>query len=88
MLCGGARLAGSAGYFYPPTIVAGIKEGVRLWDEEQFGPVRFAPHTADTYHVPYFAPEPGCEANETAPRQPQRMSHIVAGPAADGVRNR
>jgi acyl-CoA reductase-like NAD-dependent aldehyde dehydrogenase len=29
----------SKGYFIPPTIVTGIKEGVRLVDEEQFGPV-------------------------------------------------
>ncbi|MGQ7246320.1 aldehyde dehydrogenase family protein [Halomonas sp. V046] len=38
VLCGGARLNGS-GYFYPPTIVAGLSNGVRLVDEEQFGPV-------------------------------------------------
>lgn len=35
---GGERL-GQAGYFYKPTIVTGINEGVRLVDEEQFGPV-------------------------------------------------
>ena len=33
---GGAPL-GTAGYFYPPTIVTGVGEGVRLVDEEQFG---------------------------------------------------
>lgn len=38
ILSGGAPLAG-AGYFYPPTIVAGLSDGVRLVDEEQFGPV-------------------------------------------------
>jgi len=27
------------GYFYPPTIVANVSNGVRLVDEEQFGPV-------------------------------------------------
>ncbi|GAB5354952.1 hypothetical protein AAMO2058_000163900 [Amorphochlora amoebiformis] len=27
------------GFFFPPTLVKGIKEGVRLVDEEQFGPV-------------------------------------------------
>lgn len=27
------------GYFYQPTLVTGVKEGVRLVDEEQFGPV-------------------------------------------------
>jgi acyl-CoA reductase-like NAD-dependent aldehyde dehydrogenase/prolipoprotein diacylglyceryltransferase len=34
---GGAPLARS-GYFYPPTLVTGLAEGVRLVDEEQFGP--------------------------------------------------
>jgi acyl-CoA reductase-like NAD-dependent aldehyde dehydrogenase len=33
---GGAPL-GTSGYFYPPTIVTGVGEGVRLVDEEQFG---------------------------------------------------
>ncbi len=33
---GGVRLEGS-GYFYPPTIVSGAEEGMRLVDEEQFG---------------------------------------------------
>ncbi len=33
---GGAPLA-RPGYFYPPTLVTGIGEGVRLVDEEQFG---------------------------------------------------
>lgn len=40
----GARIAaggeplGGAGYFYRPTIVAEVSDGVRLVDEEQFGP--------------------------------------------------
>lgn len=34
---GGGRL-GSEGYFYKPTIVSDISDGVRLVDEEQFGP--------------------------------------------------
>jgi acyl-CoA reductase-like NAD-dependent aldehyde dehydrogenase len=38
ILCGGARI-GTTGYFYPITFVADVKEGVRLVDEEQFGPV-------------------------------------------------
>ncbi len=38
ILTGGAPLPGD-GYFYPPTVVAGLKDGVRLVDEEQFGPV-------------------------------------------------
>ena len=37
-LCGGERLPG-AGYFYAPTIVAGLDEGSQLVDEEQFGPI-------------------------------------------------
>lgn len=35
---GGDPLPGK-GYFYPPTIISGVKEGVRIVDEEQFGPV-------------------------------------------------
>jgi len=35
---GGSALPGK-GYFYPPTIISGVKEGVRIVDEEQFGPV-------------------------------------------------
>ncbi len=38
ILCGGAPLQ-REGYFYPPTIVADITDGIRLVDEEQFGPV-------------------------------------------------
>ena len=38
ILCGGEPIAGN-GYFYPPTIVADISDGIRLVDEEQFGPV-------------------------------------------------
>lgn len=38
ILCGGERLAGR-GYFYPPTIVADVSDGMRIVDEEQFGPV-------------------------------------------------
>ncbi|MFO7543990.1 MAG: aldehyde dehydrogenase family protein [Trueperaceae bacterium] len=37
VLTGGAPLD-RPGYFYPPTIVTGIADGVRLVDEEQFGP--------------------------------------------------
>lgn len=35
---GGSPLGGD-GYFYPPTILTGVKEGTRIVDEEQFGPV-------------------------------------------------
>jgi len=36
VVAGGAPLD-RAGYFYPPTLVTGVGEGVRLVDEEQFG---------------------------------------------------
>jgi len=38
VLAGGERMAGS-GYFFQPTIVAGLSNGSRLVDEEQFGPI-------------------------------------------------
>jgi acyl-CoA reductase-like NAD-dependent aldehyde dehydrogenase len=38
VLTGGAPLPGK-GYYYPPTIIADLKAGVRLVDEEQFGPL-------------------------------------------------
>jgi acyl-CoA reductase-like NAD-dependent aldehyde dehydrogenase len=38
VLTGGEPLPGP-GYFYPPTIVSGVSDGIRLVDEEQFGPV-------------------------------------------------
>ena len=31
--------AGKNGFFYEPTILADVQEGVRIVDEEQFGPV-------------------------------------------------
>ncbi len=34
----GGKRVGSEGYFYAPTIVSEISDGVRLVDEEQFGP--------------------------------------------------
>lgn len=37
-LCGGERAEGK-GYFYPVTLVADVSDGVRLVDEEQFGPI-------------------------------------------------
>ncbi|MBL7496695.1 aldehyde dehydrogenase family protein [Frankia sp. CNm7] len=37
-VAGGAPAEGS-GYFYPPTIMTGVGPGVRVVDEEQFGPV-------------------------------------------------
>lgn len=38
VLCGGVPAAG-VGHFYPLTLVTGLKDGDRLVDEEQFGPV-------------------------------------------------
>mmetsp|Transcript_38910 Transcript_38910/g.82686 ORF Transcript_38910/g.82686 Transcript_38910/m.82686 type:complete len:153 (-) Transcript_38910:481-939(-) len=38
ILAGGEAPEGK-GYFYPPTIITEVKEGVRIVDEEQFGPV-------------------------------------------------
>ena len=35
--CGGFQV-GEVGYFYKPTIITGVKEGVRIVDEEQFFP--------------------------------------------------
>jgi len=37
IITGGSRQSGE-GYFFQPTIVGGISDGVRLVDEEQFGP--------------------------------------------------
>jgi succinate-semialdehyde dehydrogenase / glutarate-semialdehyde dehydrogenase len=45
VLCGGAA-AGGPGYYYPPTVLAGIAEGMRVHLEEVFGPV------ATVYSVP------------------------------------
>lgn len=38
ILCGGHRIR-IDGYFFKPTIVADVTDGIRLVDEEQFGPV-------------------------------------------------
>jgi succinate-semialdehyde dehydrogenase/glutarate-semialdehyde dehydrogenase len=38
VLCGGRRPDG-AGWWYPPTVVAGLAPGMRMWAEEVFGPV-------------------------------------------------
>lgn len=37
-LCGGAPLARD-GFFYPPSILTEVSDGVRIVDEEQFGPI-------------------------------------------------
>ncbi len=38
VLCGGARLDGP-GAFYPPTVITGVTEAMRIYREETFGPV-------------------------------------------------
>lgn len=38
VVCGGRR-HGEKGYFYEPTILAGVKKGMPAYDEEVFGPV-------------------------------------------------
>lgn len=38
VLCGGSPTAG-AGFYYPPTVVTGAREGMPVFDEETFGPV-------------------------------------------------
>lgn len=38
VLCGGEPAAG-AGFFYRPTVLAGVRPGMRVFDEETFGPV-------------------------------------------------
>ncbi|NTU92723.1 MAG: NAD-dependent succinate-semialdehyde dehydrogenase [Chlorobiaceae bacterium] len=38
LLCGGA-LPDGAGFFYPPTVLAGVRKGMAAWEEEIFGPV-------------------------------------------------
>jgi len=45
VLCGGAA-GGGPGYYYPPTVLAGVTEGMRVHLEEVFGPV------ATIYPVP------------------------------------
>jgi hypothetical protein len=45
IVTGGKRLD-RPGYFFPPTIVTNITDGVRLVDEEQFGPVLPVYHLA------------------------------------------
>ena len=39
VLAGGKKVESRSGFFYEPTIVVNVAEGVRLVDEEQFGPV-------------------------------------------------
>lgn len=38
LLCGG-ELPDAPGYYYPPTVLTGLRKGMAAWDEEIFGPV-------------------------------------------------
>ena len=38
VLCGGAPAEGK-GFFYPPTVLSGVTQGMAVFDEETFGPV-------------------------------------------------
>ena len=50
------------GYFYPPTILAGVKPGMRAYDEELFGPVASVITVQDLDH--------GCGGGERHPLRP------------------
>ncbi len=39
ILCGGARLENSTGYFYQPTVLTGVDHTMKIMTEETFGPV-------------------------------------------------
>ncbi|KAL6785877.1 ALDH22 [Auxenochlorella protothecoides x Auxenochlorella symbiontica] len=39
VLIGGRLPATGKGHFYPPTIITGVARGMRIWEEEVFGPV-------------------------------------------------
>lgn len=47
VLCGGRQIEGTPAeaYFYAPTILSDVAEGVRVVDEEQFGPVLLVKHS-------------------------------------------
>jgi succinate-semialdehyde dehydrogenase/glutarate-semialdehyde dehydrogenase len=46
VLCGGRRVEGP-GWFYPPTVVAGVTADMRMYHEEVFGPVASLMRVAD-----------------------------------------
>jgi succinate-semialdehyde dehydrogenase / glutarate-semialdehyde dehydrogenase len=39
IVTGGARLKGSAGFFFPPTVITGLPDHAKLMTEEPFGPI-------------------------------------------------
>ena len=65
----GARIAaggepmGGAGYFYRPTVVAEVADGVRLVDEEQFGPALPDRRATGRSRTPSSAPTPPTSAS-------------------------
>ena len=46
LLCGGEIPSGK-GFFYPPTILSGVRKGMALYSEESFGPVATLIEAAD-----------------------------------------
>jgi acyl-CoA reductase-like NAD-dependent aldehyde dehydrogenase len=48
LLCGGHRLEGP-GWFYPPTVLSGVRPGMRVVQEETFGPVAAVQVVDDFY---------------------------------------
>jgi succinate-semialdehyde dehydrogenase/glutarate-semialdehyde dehydrogenase len=39
VVVGGDRIKGSSGFFFPPTVIAGLPDTARLMTEEPFGPI-------------------------------------------------
>ena len=39
VVSGGKRVANSAGFFYPPTVVTNVDHGMKIMRDETFGPV-------------------------------------------------
>lgn len=50
LICGGNPLEG-AGFFYEPTVVAGVVPGMRMFDEEVFGPAAAVVRANDRDHA-------------------------------------
>ncbi len=50
LICGGKPLE-RAGYFYEPTVVAGVLPGMRMFDEEVFGPAAAVIRADDREHA-------------------------------------
>jgi succinate-semialdehyde dehydrogenase / glutarate-semialdehyde dehydrogenase len=54
LLCGGELPAGR-GFFYPPTLLSGIRKGMATYSEETFGPVATLIEAADDNEAVYIA---------------------------------